>query len=182
MCNLQNTTFYEFCIQDLIFPIGIAITTYLLVKKIDEWRDRKTFSILGVLIIESLIEEVETGLGIMDNILNPNNVHNSTSLLPDKSWSGMTTIPDNVLLRIIAVSKNVKPLGFHPRQIRIHCKNYFININSNWKLMINSGPNWLLNTQNLLRSGHYDGTKGVLAMLKQTRDLLDKNSRKMIPE
>lgn len=48
--------------------------------------------------------------------------------MPISAWEGMGTIPDNVLLRIVAVSKGVAPKGFPLTNIRVHCNNYFTYI------------------------------------------------------
>lgn len=50
------------------------------------------------------------------------------SQMPVSAWEGMETIPDNVLLRIIAVSKEVHAKGFPLENIRVHCNNYFTYI------------------------------------------------------
>ena len=182
MCLHPITFWPPDFLKEIIFPIVVAFTTYLLFKKIDEWKARRTSSALGVLIIESLIEEVNTGLALMNDVLDTTKTLTSIALLPNKSWAGMTTISDDVLLRIIQSTKNITPVSFPPRQIRSHCKNYFTHMNSNWELHVNSGPNWRVQTQLLLNGGYLEATQKVLAMLEQTKSQLDKNSKKLFPK
>ena len=162
MC-LNSSTFWELGLfKDFLIPIIVALITYYLLKKYDEYKIKKNTSLLGVLIIESIIEEVNAGLTLMKTVINKSIPLSQIPLLPDKSWTGMSTIPDEVLLRIIETSKNISPIGFHPRQIRSHCKNYFYNITSHWKANISSGENWRVNTTQLLlrdkfgKNGHID--------------------------
>ncbi|MBU2772376.1 hypothetical protein HMI48_00055 [Acidithiobacillus ferrooxidans] len=49
--------------------------------------------------MESLLEEVNHGITIMKN--------RQRTLLPVKSWYGVKTVSNDVLLRIIAVSMNI---------------------------------------------------------------------------
>ncbi|MHB8409765.1 MAG: hypothetical protein ACYDHY_17050 [Acidiferrobacterales bacterium] len=93
---------------------------------------------LGVIIIESLLEEVRGGLKIMQSTLQRIEMNGCSAalvpkpLVPCASWEGMNTIPDNVLLRIIATADKVEPRGFPPSQVRIHCKNYFVHMGTNF--------------------------------------------------
>jgi len=182
MCSQPISFWQPDYLKEIVFPIVVAFVTFLLFKKIDEWKSRRTFSTLGVLIIESLIEEVSTGLSLMKDVLNAKKTLTSIALLPNKSWTGMTTISDDVLLRIIKATIKIKPVSFTPRQIRSHCKNYFTHMNSNWELHINSGPNWRDNTKLLLNGGYLEATEKVLAMLEQTKNQLDKNSKRIFPK
>jgi len=96
-------------------------------------------------IIASLIEEVRTGMEILNDAQNPEKT--SSNPMPKKSWNGMTTFPDDVLLRIIEVSENVIPRGFPPIEIISHCKNYFEFITFNWESNVllalgNGAANW----------------------------------------
>jgi hypothetical protein len=81
----------------------------------------------GGVILAKIQEEIATGIGLMRMMQNsvtqialtqPTTV----GLLPAKSWSGMKTIPDKVVLRVIATNhnKNIK--------LRSDCKSYFEHI------------------------------------------------------
>lgn len=59
---------------------------------------------LGIAVIDSLLEEVRNGVEILTAI--SNNEAFTKRMLPRKSWYGMPTISDEILLRIIEVSKN----------------------------------------------------------------------------
>lgn len=78
-------------VDNFVLPFAVAVIAYSLLKKWDEYIKRRQYSTLGVAIIESLIEEINTGIKIMKNqYQNP---------LPVKSWSGLLSIPDDVLLQ-----------------------------------------------------------------------------------
>ena len=53
----------------------------------------------------------------------------------------MTTILDDVLLRIIETSANRQFEGFPPRQCRIHCKNYFEHMCKNYERAVTQSGN-----------------------------------------
>jgi hypothetical protein len=119
--------------------------------------------------MESLLEEITMGIKIMEG--------RQTNPLPVKSWNGVSTIPDDVLLRIIAVSKGETPVSFKPQDIRIHCKNYFSFMAENWLSAIQGG-----NIRDLIDKGQYiQSAEKVKSMIIQCRDLLEKNSRKKFP-
>lgn len=161
-------------IEKFITPIAVAVLTYWLFKKNDEYIKRRQHSTLGVAIMESLLEEVNNGIAIMSN--------QQLTPLPVKSWDGVKTISDDVLLRIIAVSKNTKPDGFPPREIRIHCKNYFEHMSANWEVAIQyviQGNRSQMEA--LLNEGQYlDAAEGVKKMLTQCKKLLEANAEKIL--
>ncbi len=182
MCHKEESTWFQNGIENILFPFLVAVVTYFLVSKIDEFRRRRNYSSLGAVIVESLIEEVRNGLNIMTDAISDNPTK-LPSPLPRKSWNGMTTIPDEVLLRIIKVSEGVPPRGFNPREIRIHSKNYFDHMCGNWDIItkaVKAEQNWReIVTQ---FNSYPESAKGVLDMLEQTRDLLNENSSKWFPK
>jgi hypothetical protein len=113
-------------------------------------------------------------------------------LLPTKSWSGMQTISDQVLLRIIAVSKNVVVRSFHPSTVRNVCKDYFDHMCANYNAIVNKitpgmGQQNLRAQFSRLLGGAPQGqypavTQQVIEMLEQTRELLDQNSKRWFPK
>jgi len=135
-------------ITPLVGCIGVGVISfvgYVYKRKRDKQKNKK----LGVMIINSLLEEVYTGLDIIKKGQN--------FTLPRKSWEGMKTIPDEVMLIISAVSKGIKPDGFPLEDIKIHCKNYFENITQNWINIKDS----------------QEATEKVKKMLEQAKSLLD---------
>jgi hypothetical protein len=112
----------------------LALYATIVVPRTEERRRRRNDSLLGVIIIESLREEVRAGLSIMKEAFERISAHGAApqhvprELLPTASWAG---ISDAVLLRIIGVAHGVKACGFPPQQIRIYCKNYFVRIAGN---------------------------------------------------
>lgn len=161
-----------------VLPFLVAIIVYYLVSKRDEYRKRREFSILGVVIIESLMEEVEHGIQTMQRTFTAGNLEFPT-LLPRKSWDGMNTIPNDVLLRIIEVSRSVIPVVWSPREIRIHTKNYFDHITLNWTGFVATGADWQSFASRF--ELYLPPSQGVLKMLKQTKDLLEENSERQFP-
>lgn len=127
-------------------------------------KERINDSVLGVAIIDLLIEEVNTGLAVMAT-------GNRNQPLPAGSWSGVVdTIPGAVLMRIIATSRREPTTThWHPSRILEHSKNYFENITRNW---LNPGVD---------AAPLVEGSQGVLGMLIRTRELLLWNSRRWRP-
>ncbi len=175
MC-LDATLIARTAIEKFFVPIAVAAVTYWLVKKHDENVKRRQYSTLGVAIMESLLEEVNNGISIMNN--------RQLAPLPVRSWDGVRTVSDDVLLRIIAVSKNVRPVRFPPREIRIHCKNYFEHMSANWTDAIKyAAHNDQSHMKALLGNGQYvQAAEGVRAMLAQCKELLEDNSKKVFPK
>lgn len=168
-------------ISDFLFPLLVAVTTYVLFNKLDEWKMRKDQSILGTVIIDSMIEEVKNGYEAINSTLTSEDYFHPM-IPPRKSWTGMNTIPDDVLLRIIAVSKDVRAKSFNPREIRIHCKNYFDHMLTNWDQLKDTKVLTPQATAKLNFGSYNQAAKAVLTMLEQTRKLLDDNSKKWIPD
>jgi hypothetical protein len=172
----------EFLSTSIVLPVLIAIATYLCVNHLKTIKDRKNTSLLGVAILNSLIEEVKTGKEIMSSVLRKNFEEIDTRNPPNESWINSNTIPDNVLLRIIAVSKKYKSQNFHPSEIRIHCKNYFKMMITNWLNANNSKelkPNFIRKTT---LPTYAEASTKVLAMLEETKALLEENSEKVFPK
>lgn len=170
----------EDLLSKLVFPLLVGITTYLLFRKLDEWKKRKSQSKLGAVVLSALIEEVQTGIGIMSTSQIATTA--TSSPLPIKSWTGMSTISDDTLLRILEISDNVPAKGFPLCEIRTHCKNYFDHMSSNWTNAI-TNANWRDATHSIIIKGKYiEAATGVLEMLKQGRDLLTANSKKYFPK
>lgn len=180
----------------VILPIGVALLTYLLVDRLGEFKKRRDYSRLGSAIIESLLEEVNTGIGVMDaarRAVQENSIRLlSQSGLPNKSWNGMTTIPDEVLLRILATSEDKKYEFFHPRECRIHCKNYFMHIKQNYEerlrgavALAEKGQDWSTPLRPILTnpaSNYHQSSIGVKLMLEEAKRLLDANARARFPK
>lgn len=181
MCCLHEDVALVEIVKDFIFPIGVGLITYLLFAKLDEWKKRRSQSRLGVAIIDALIEEVKNGIKILDRFIKTQQP--SGSALPRKSWTGMNTISDDVLLRIIEVSKDVAPKNFPPKDIRIHCKNYFDHMAPTWDIVESGQTGWESTAASAITTAKYpEAARGVLMMLEQTKGLLETNSRRMMPK
>jgi hypothetical protein len=151
---------------------------------------------MNLLIIDLYAEEIQTGLDLMNStyaLAQQAAFHLPIPLLPRESWSGMQTIPDQVLLRIIVASKNVVTPSFHPRTIRNVCKDYFEHMCVNYNgIASNASPytgQQNLRTQFLKFLGgdpdqgkYLATTQSVIEMVEQTRGLLDQNSKRLFPK
>lgn len=194
---------WKFLDKNLVLPIGIAILTYWMTTFIGESKTKKNYSKLGVAIMESLLEEVKTGLNTL-NLLNNYLQDPATertifgNLLPVKSWEGPQTIPNEVLLRILSSSEGITA-PFPPNEIRIHCKNYFSHICGNVNNTIQSlnatiqGSNprriqeMRIQLNGMIGDGEEQGnyiesTKKVLGMLQTVKNILENNSKRFIPK
>ncbi len=180
---------WKFLDKNLVLPIGIAILTYWLTTFLGESKNRKNYSKLGVAIMDSLIEEVTMGLNTMNNLQrflqDPEAKGKGFgNLLPTQSWDGSQTIPNEVLLRILATSEGVTS-PFPPNEIRIHCKNYFSHICGNLNLAIQNNQRDQLTKMlgNEKGQGNYiESTKKVLGMLETVKSILEKNSKRFNPK
>ena len=164
---------------------------YLLVDKLGEWKTRRDHCRLGIAILNSLLVEIQTALNIMNSTYAQTQqavfFQPPGALLPTKSWSGMQTIPDQVLLRIIAVSEDVAAPSFHPSGIRDVCKDYFDHMCANFNNAIISNMSveqMRSQFSNLLGepSKYLATTQQVKEMLEQTKELLDQNSKRWFPK
>ncbi len=182
LCTTETIWIQSFS-EDVIAPFAVAAVAYFLFGKIDELRKRKSYSRLGASIIHTLIEEVEGGRNTIRNTLDPTN-NTIPNPLPRKSWNGINTVPDEVLLRILELAKNTKDVGFPTNEIRIHAKNYFDHMVTNWDQVVKiaaQGQNFKTFAQK--RYSSYDeAATGVLEMLKHVKVLLEKNSTKLLPK
>ncbi|MDA8120300.1 MAG: hypothetical protein M0Z85_09760 [Gammaproteobacteria bacterium] len=118
---------------------------------------------------------------------------NWQQLLPNVSWEGMQTIPDSVLLRIIATDTEPVADEFPVRDIRLHCKNYFRHICENVNAIIktlSSGRAPFADEEAfrlLLDSGdgsgdYIDATRKVIRMLELALDRLGRNAAEKFPK
>lgn len=173
--------------ENFLFPIGVAFCTYYTIGFNDELKKRQNYSKLGEIVIDSFLEEVKTGLSILKSIIeldtaitnNPITIYS----LPNKSYSGINTISDDVMLRIIAISYNKKFEGFHPKDIRIHIKNYFEHICNNTNNEIKKVPLNVDNLKKYITSTEYiKSTESVLHLLIETKNLLNKNGKRLLPK
>lgn len=175
-------------LNSLLLPLAVAVISYILFDRLGEWRKRRSYSRLGEAIIDSLIEEVRSGQRTLkacfEYLASPNN-NPPVNALPRRSWSGMNTIPDDVLLRIIEISEGKTTRGFPAREIRIHCKNYFEYITSTWDIVVEkfrTAQNWVPEAQQLLSKARlHEAAEGVLQMLEDTKTLLAKNAKSLKP-
>jgi len=193
---MANHEWLTIILTNILLPILAAVLTYILVDRLGEWKRRKMYSRLGVVIIESLQEEVNNGIKLMTNALNAAQESSTTApltaLLPKKSWSGMSTIPDEVLLRIIETSAKRQFNGFPPRQCRIHCKNYFEHMCHNYEQTLDQsltlaqqGKDWRRPLHDLLAdsTGRYiQAARKVYRMLEHSKQLLEANAKAIFPK
>lgn len=130
-----------------VVALGIAVCGFKRDerRRRDEETERRcNDSVLGVAIPGGLMEEIKTGRNFSTLVANEiarssfsfassgmagvDAGQESVPQMPVSAWEGMRTIPDRVLLRIVAISDGVKPVGFPLTEVRVHCNNYFVHI------------------------------------------------------
>ena len=175
LCIVSNSIWISGFMQYFLAPFIVAAISYYCFGQIDEFKKRKNYSLLGVELISTFIEEIETGKNILSD---KSNINKHT--LPSMSWSGINTIQDEIILRIIAVSENTKDVGFPARHIRSHLKNYFEYIIPNWEKTHSSN----LSEADIEKYRKYYESKvtKVFDMLVNIRNLLQQNANRIFPK
>jgi hypothetical protein len=186
MIYIVTVSWLKELVVKIILPICVGTVTYWLFRYYDEIRKRKDYSKLGVAIIRSFKEEVNTGINIFDEVLSGDFAKQK---VPSASWININTISDEVLLRIVCVSEKVKPNGkLHPRDIRSHTKNYFEHTCPAWNDLISKNIQNIKSNVELSQIINSNASKfkyfanNIIIMLDQTIDLLDKNSKAKFPK
>ena len=174
-------------IGNLILPVVIGVLAFLASHSVSSWRDRKRQSLLGTAVCDSLIEEIKNGIALMSQTQQAlNGTQLPTGKLPRRSWAGMQTISDQVLERLLCLSQGRQNRGFPIREIRVHLKNYFDHMISNWDQVTDAatqGLRWQDIAQHYLTQGRYlEAAHRVLEMTEDARKLLDQNSTKWFPK
>lgn len=171
-----------------LFASAVALWVGTVGYKREEWERRRSDSILGAVIIESLLEDVRGGVCIMENKLE-GLLRNGLSKfrgqglrLPDANWAGANTIPDNVFLRIIATAKGIGPRGFPPAEIRSQCKCYFVNIKEALSQPMFDNELQLQLSGSTTGKDYVSLAKKVVTMLEQTKALLEENATRLFPK
>ena len=163
--------------ETLIGPVILAAISYFLFQKRDELANRKRQTMLGKAIIHVISEEIKQGCdALKSNIedIKTKTNRESRKVLPFDCWEGLSTIPDNTIITIYAVSEKDEYKGFHPIQIRSHLKNYFSYIvpNANEIIMTHFREN---EVEKLV--WYLERSEKVLAMLEAVRKILEENSK-----
>ena len=183
-CNFNFIDLIPTFVKDIFAPILVAFIAYIFINKLDEWKRNQKYSRLGISILESILEEVRTGLRIMKDLLNDKA---KDEFLPRACWNELPTISDEVLLRIIEVSRDNKFSPYHPKDIRIHCKNYFEHIVGN----VNKGLQLIVDNKielKIIKAKYFTGdsenpsyifcTEEVIKMLENSITLLQVNEKR----
>lgn len=164
-------------IENVLLPIGIGISSFLLTTKVNDWKERKKYSKLGISTLKSLKEEIDNGIKIIyDNPLNRPFGYS----LPRASWYGMQTIKDDVLLRIIGINRNPNPELFPLDEINIHLKNYFEHMTTTWDDIARKETGWEKLYENII-SDYKDASMKLSKTLEEIIELLDANSKRIFP-
>ena len=187
MCCIENSSWIKGIIENALIPFSVGAISYVLFRGLDERKKRKNFSKLGIIIIRSLLEEINTGIDIIKANLPSQTVQLQN--MPSASWININTIPDEVLLRIISISEKVRQnVDYHPRDIRSHTKNYFEHMCVTWGQNVSIVAN-AINNKTPIPSNLHDTAvafqrpaEHVKILLEQTIQLLDKNSKKWFPK
>lgn len=192
--QFSRLAFCEALFSSFLLPIALGVLGFIASHTFHEWKQRKRQSLIGSAVVESLIEEVSKGIEIMENVksalygASPNG-NFGYGPLPSKSWSGMQTVSDDVLERILLTANGRPVEGFPARQVRTHLKNYFEYMCDNWECLTKIDPrdaSWAAHARKLIhpdsKGDHLEAARGVLTMLKQIKRLLDANSKAWLPK
>jgi len=167
------------------FVLGIAggVLSNFLIQTWNTWSDRRKFSRLGASVVDSLLAQVDLGIGMLTRIADG---EAPGGLMPHSSWYGMETIPNDVLLRIIATDRGDTTRGpgapLRPRDIRIHCNNYFVNVCGNMNNLLDGwyNPNSSARGSAKTLATQYEAdARQVECMLRTARSLLERNGEKL---
>ncbi|NVK05368.1 MAG: hypothetical protein HWD92_11115 [Flavobacteriia bacterium] len=189
--NLTTSEFLDFA-EKFILPIVIGSLTFYLTSFLSQIRERRNQSKLGVVRINALLEEVKTGRGIIEELINADRekIKEPLRIPPKKSFSGNQTLSDAILLRILACVGD-KKAGFPLNQVQIHTKNYFEHITqhviSRGKEKTDCYSTSALNKERLDKVNkslkyYMDATDNVILMLEQIVLLLTRNSKAYFPK
>jgi len=166
----------ELFVTGIILPCFVAFITTLLFKLYEIREKRKMYNLLGAEILTILIDEIDTGYKIIKYTIDLN-IGFTPELLPNKSWKGIGTISEEILLRIYEVSKSKSNIKHDEKNIRLFCQNYFeYNLvewnNATQDKKIGGGIDYF-------KKYFYfrDETKYLLEMLIDIKTLLEKNAK-----
>ncbi|MDA8119470.1 MAG: hypothetical protein M0Z85_05335 [Gammaproteobacteria bacterium] len=157
--------------------------------KREEWERRRNDSILGAAIAQMLLEEVRDGVIHMKELKtilerDGSVPHREISLtLPHAGWSGVSTIPDRVLLRVIATAayEITNPRHFHPRDVRMRVKDYYAHI-------VSAVARGQTRTEMLgliepePGMGYIAIAEATAHVLEKTKGLLEENAKRWFPK
>jgi hypothetical protein len=168
----------------LLGVIGGGFSNLVLQAK-TRWDERRSYSKFGISVIDSLLEKMNTGLNVLWS-------KNPIAFILTASWYGVETIPNNVLLRIIAVSNNIDShnSGFLVSHVRIHCKNYISHICVNVNDLIRqrgaaatqSLSNEIQPRSEAISARYAADTENVIHLLNEIKSRLEANSRRRFPK
>ena len=184
----NNQEIIKIIITNFLLPIVLGVLAFIASNTFNSWRSRRRQSLVGSVILQSFIEEVENGIKIMASMqakMNNEQPQVAMGVLPRGSWSGMQSVSDELLERIICTTQNKSFSGFPPKEIRIHLKNYFEHMCVNIDPIINNiadGSAWHERARFYIDGGYISAAKGVLQLLKDAQRLLDKNAKALWPK
>ena len=171
---------------DLIIPVLVAFIVYIIADRLGEWKKRRMYSRLGVAVLHPVLEELRTGIRLMealDEAARNRAARLPGGQLPVQIWEGNATISDEVLLRIVQTARRRNYNGFHPRECRIHCKRYFMNMCDNLNRVITSTLSLKGKQDAILaftdpeRGDYLRSSRSVEQMLVDATDHLERNTR-----
>lgn len=184
-------------LTSVVLPMIVAVLTFLASDRLTDGKKRQEQSKLGVAVLQSLEEEIVTGIATMKQALAASHDLSTLlppgSLLPSKTWSGMQTISDDVFMRLIEVSESEPTQGFPLRECRTHLKNYFDhivgNVNAATAAAATFGADRDLQWRAVLNraigdeaTGYIASSEKVLTMVRHGQALLAANARRFRPK
>ena len=183
-------------LASVVLPMIVAVLTFLASDRLTDGKKRQEQSKLGVAVLQTLEEEIVTGIETMKQALAASRDMGALlppgSLMPNKTWSGMQTISDDVFMRLIEVSEGVTSQGFPLRECRTHLKNYFEHIVGNVNAATTAAGTfgadrhiqWRATLNRAIGdevTGYIASSEKVLAMVRHGQHLLAANARRFRP-
>jgi hypothetical protein len=178
----HSTHIFAILLTNVVTPLAVGVLGFLGTSTWTTWRDRRRQSLLGAVVCDTILEELETGIKLLRNVLEGKT---SECLLPWKSWYGMNTISDDTLERLLCLSKVSSTRGFPIRNIRTHLKNYFDHICPNVDRILEeivAGRKRRVEVVDLMREEYFKPAEGVRVMVLEARKLLDSNATRWFPK
>lgn len=160
--------------------------TFIATRYVNILHTRKDQTLLAIATINELIEEIKTGLNVMNG--------ECVGKMPNKSYFGMKTISDESFVRILKSCENIctcRDLDcFKHEEIRSHLKNYFEHMVNNWNNKKDEQPKSPdinpLEYSKTMTLAHYpnypEAAKKVLNTLNLIKNKLEDNYNSILPK
>lgn len=174
-----------------VVALIVALTAYRYNQHLNNSKKNREYSQLGVVVMRTIKEEIHIGLehfkSYRELLVDKKYDAIVPIELPHKTWSGLLTVNDDIMIRIINNSDKDISYHWHPTKIRSHCKNYFEHLRKTHE----SNVIRFLNTKDKDQfaksfikalDNFIDATDNVMNMLNEIEKSLEENSKRKNPK